>query len=110
MLAPCQVKEGDGSGLIQGSPFISNQESKRPLLTAYCFRISGCNASGRQNTDETGAVGPPFIMRLMQLNCHPTPKPAEATVYCQLGLQMKYRQSTPLAGDEQIPFPLLYAF
>lgn len=57
MLAPCQVKAGDGSGLIQGSPFISNQESKGPLLTEYCFRISGCNASGRLNTDETGCRG-----------------------------------------------------
>lgn len=110
MLAPSQVKAGDGSGLIQVSPFISNQEGKRPLLTAYCFRISGCNASGRLNTDETGCRGASLHYVFDVVKLPPHPKPAEATVFRQLGLQMEYRQSTPLAGDELIPFPLLYAF
>lgn len=48
MLAPCQVRARDGTGLIQASPFISNHKSMRPLLRAYCFGISGCNVSGRQ--------------------------------------------------------------
>lgn len=91
MLAPCQVKAGDETGLIQATPFISNQENMQPLLIAYCFRISGCNASGRLNTNETR---PHFIMRLMWLNCHPISKPAEATVHRQLGLQMEYKKDT----------------
>lgn len=89
MLAPGQGDAGDGTGLIQASPFISKQESMQPLLIAYCFGISGCNASGRTNTDETG---PHFIMRLMWLNCHPISKPAEATAQRQLGLQMKHKR------------------
>lgn len=100
MLAPCQVRAGDGTGLIQASPFILIQESTQPLLTAHCFRISGCIVSGRQNTDETG---PRVIMRLMWLNCHPISKPAEATVHPQLGLQMEYKRVLSLVGDELMP-------
>lgn len=46
-------------------------------------------------------------MHLMWLNCHPISKPAEATVPRQRGLQMEYKKSTSLVGDELMPFPLL---
>lgn len=104
MLAPCQVRAGAGSGLTQASPFISKEESMRPLLIAYCFGISGCNISGRRNTDEMGPLHHAFDVVKLPPHFKACRSHCTSPAWPTNGTQ----KSTLLVGDELTPHPLLF--